>query len=91
MPVDTELLVWDLFLIKGISVLFSVALTLFQLMQDEILKANDYCDIYSIVDKFGQNVDREMLLKNLYVSIKNKEIKELRNLHRQCIFFDLKD
>jgi small G protein signaling modulator 3 len=32
LPQDTELAVWDLFLIKGVSVLFRVAITLFQLM-----------------------------------------------------------
>jgi hypothetical protein len=53
LPLETELAVWDLFFIKGASVLFRVAITLFQLMQDEILKAHDYCDIYMIVDKFG--------------------------------------
>lgn len=32
LPLDAELAVWDLFLIKGTSVLFRVALTLFNLM-----------------------------------------------------------
>jgi hypothetical protein len=40
-------------------------------MEREILKANDYGDIYMIVEKFGQKVDRDMLLTNLYVGIKN--------------------
>lgn len=71
LPLETELAVWDLFLIKGVSVLFRVALTLFQFMEREILKANDYGDIYMIVEKFGQKVDRDMLLTNLYVGIKN--------------------
>lgn len=53
LPLDAELAVWDLFLIKGVSVLFRVALTLFELMQDDILAADDYGDIYMIVDKFG--------------------------------------
>jgi hypothetical protein len=32
LPLDAELAVWDLFLIKGVSVLFRVALTLFTMM-----------------------------------------------------------
>ena len=32
LPLDAELAVWDLFLIKGSSVLFRVAITLLQLM-----------------------------------------------------------
>jgi len=34
LPLETELAVWDLFFIKGISVLIRVGLTLFVLMQD---------------------------------------------------------
>ena len=37
LPLDTELLVWDLFFIKGTSVLFRVAMTLFQLMEKDIM------------------------------------------------------
>ena len=33
LPLETELVVWDLFFIKGIQVIFRVALTLFELMQ----------------------------------------------------------
>jgi hypothetical protein len=37
LPFETELVVWDLFLIKGIQVIFRVALTIFQLMEKDIL------------------------------------------------------
>jgi hypothetical protein len=45
--------VWDLFFIKGIQVIFRVALTLFQMMEEQILEAEDPGTIYMIVDKFG--------------------------------------
>ena len=32
LPLDCELAVWDLFFIKGCSLLFTVALTIFQMM-----------------------------------------------------------
>lgn len=78
LPLDAELAVWDLFLIKGVSVLFRVGLTLFDLMQQEILSTSDYGEIYMIIDKFGVKVSRDTLLKNLFVGIKNREIFELR-------------
>lgn len=59
LPLDAELAVWDLFMIRGVSVLFRVAITLFQLMADDILACNDYGDIYMIVDKFGMSVTRD--------------------------------
>ena len=37
LPLEAELAVWDLFFIKGVSVLFRVAITLFQLMEKEII------------------------------------------------------
>ena len=62
LPLETELVVWDLFFIKGIQVIFRVALTLFELMQADILEADDPGTIYMIVDKFGYKVDRKTLL-----------------------------
>ena len=44
--------VWDLFFIKGIVVLFRVALTILSLMQEEILKADKFEDIYSIIENY---------------------------------------
>lgn len=53
LSLESELTVWDFFFIEGASVMFRVAITIFALMQDEILQANDYGDIYMIMDKFG--------------------------------------
>lgn len=71
MPLETELVVWDLFLIKGATVLFRVAITIFQLMEKEILQQNDFAEIYMIVEKFGQKIDQHTLLSNLYPGISN--------------------
>lgn len=78
LPLDAELAVWDLFMIKGSSVLFRVGLTLFQLMSDDILAASDYGDIFIIVEQYGHKVGRDTLLKHLFVGIKNKEIEYQR-------------
>lgn len=75
LPLETELVVWDLFFIKGVQVIFRVALTLFDLMQNEILQADDPGTIYMIVDKFGYQVDRNRLLQNIVGGISNDKIK----------------
>ena len=86
MPLDAELAVWDLFMIKGVSVLFRVAITLFTLMEQDILKCDDYGEIFMTVDKYGLKVTREQLLKNLYVGVKNKEIEQYRSQFRIDVF-----
>jgi hypothetical protein len=88
LPLEAELAVWDLFFIKGVSVLFRVAITLFQLMENDILKCQDYGDIFMTVDKFGLKVSRDQLLKNLFMGIRNKEIDTLRT-HNRIEVFDM--
>jgi len=88
LPLEAELAVWDLFFIKGVSVLFRVAITLFQLMENDILKCQDYGDIFMTVEKFGLKVSRDQLLKNLFVGIRNKEIDTLRT-HNRIEVFDM--
>jgi small G protein signaling modulator 3 len=78
LPLDAELAVWDLFMIKGVNVLFRVAITLFQLMQEDILKCQDMCEIKMSIEEFAQKVNRDTLLKQLFVGIKTKEIEKLR-------------
>ena len=86
LPLDAELAVWDLLMIKGASVLFRVAITLFQMMQADIIKCTDSCEIYMIMDQFSKSVTREQLLKNLYVGVRSKEIDELRLSCREEMF-----
>lgn len=91
LPLETELLVWDLFFLKGSQVIFRVALTLFSMMEKEILQAEDMGSIFMIVDKFGNKVDRFLLLKNLVSGITNFDIKGLRSYYRTIIFETLKE
>jgi hypothetical protein len=91
LPLETELLVWDLFFLKGSQVIFRVALTLFSMMEKEILQAEDMGSIFMIVDKFGNKVDRSLLLKNLVSGITNFDIKGLRSYYRTTIFETLKE
>ena len=73
---------WDLFLMRGCSVLFRVALTLFQMMQPGILEATDYGEIFAIVDKFGQSVGVDSLMANLSEGISKQAIHQMRDSFR---------
>ena len=42
LPIETEYIIWDMFFIQGDSILFSVALTLVLLMEDEIMKVDRF-------------------------------------------------
>lgn len=74
LPLDAELAVWDLFMIKGSALLFRVALTLFHLMTPDILATTDYSEVYMIIDGFGHKVTRDQLLSSLLKGITNREI-----------------
>lgn len=91
LPLETELLVWDLFFLKGSQVIFRVALTLFSMMEKEILEAEDAGSIFMIVDRFGYKVTRPLLLKSLVSGISNFDIKGLRSYYRATIFETLKE
>ena len=61
------------------------------MMEKEILQAEDMGSIFMIVDKFGNKVDRSLLLKNLVSGITNFDIKGLRSYYRTTIFETLKE
>ena len=82
LPLDAELAVWDLFMIKGISVVFRVAITLFQLMQDKILAAKNDGDIMIIVTEYQRKINRDTLLDRLFVGIKNQDIFKHRDMFK---------
>jgi hypothetical protein len=65
---DTEFAIWDLFFIKGSTVIFRVALTILELMQEEIMNCDNYGDFYMVMNDFPKTIDRETLLTNLVSS-----------------------
>jgi hypothetical protein len=54
------------------------------------LAANDYGDIYIIIDKFGSKVNRDALLSKLHIGIKSKQIELLRHQHRELCYEKLR-
>jgi hypothetical protein len=65
LPIETEYLVWDLFFVKGSVVIFRVALTILQMMQDEIIADDSYDNVMIVISSFASKVTRKDLLKNL--------------------------
>ena len=66
LPQETELFVWDMFFVSGITVLFKVALAVISLMQGAIIEATRFDEIYRIIENYGkEHVTKDLLLKNL--------------------------
>ncbi len=61
LPLETEYLVWDLFLTKGSVVLFRVALTILKIMLKAISENDTYDNIMIVINKKIQ-VSRKNLL-----------------------------
>ena len=78
LPLDVELMIWDFFMIKGTCVLFRAALQLFVMMENDLRKVKDICEIQSTVFNFVQQVTRESLVKCLGTGITNAEVDLLR-------------
>lgn len=91
LPLETEYLVWDLFMVKGSVVIFRVALTILQMMQNEIQAAGETFDAAIIViSSFNkEKVTRKDLLRNLAAGAKASEIKHLRMVYREQVINDL--
>ena len=71
--------VWDLFFIKGIVVLFRVALTILSLMQDEILKTNKFEEIYEIIENYcSTKLTVSQMMEKFAEPISMREVQALR-------------
>ena len=71
--------VWDLFFIKGIVVLFRVALTILSLMQEEILKTNKFEEIYSIIENYcSTKLTVSAMMEKFAEPISMREVQSLR-------------
>lgn len=75
---ETEYVVWDLFFIKGSQVIFRVALTVLEWMQDQILECDNFGDFYMLITTHPLSFTREDLLTGLVQGVSNLEIRELR-------------
>ena len=91
LPQPIGFAVWDLFFIKGIVVLFRVALTILSLMQDEILQTDKFEDIYFIIENYcGTKLDIRSMMEKFADPISIKEVERLRKEQRLLIMAMLK-
>ena len=80
---DVEILIWDLFFIKGFNVMFRIALTILELLQTEVLKLNSFTEIVDTLSNFcTHKISRRILLENLATGLEAREISTLRALFR---------
>ena len=52
-------------MVKGCFGVLRVALTLFSLMEAQILQASDFTEIYVVIETFVKSVTTETLFKNM--------------------------
>eukprot|EP01027_Heterolobosea_sp_BB2_P016718 GEZU01023755.1.p1 GENE.GEZU01023755.1~~GEZU01023755.1.p1 ORF type:complete len:134 (-),score=46.70 GEZU01023755.1:18-419(-) len=59
LPIDVTLRVWDSLIFEGDKVLFRIGLALFKLREAEILKASDFGEVLSILNKLPSTLTPE--------------------------------
>ena len=83
LQMDVEILIWDLFFIKGFNVMFRIALTVLKLQESEILKLNSFSEIVDTLSSIcSHHIDRSTLLENLAAGLDSREINTLRAIFR---------
>lgn len=88
---DTVNTIWNLFLLRGISVIFRVALTILKTLEDDIFELERFDEILIMIQNFSEtDFTPEMLLKKLVPDIPEEEIRELRELNRVQIVQDIR-
>lgn len=93
LPSQTEYRVLDLFYLKGSEALLRIAITVFQLMEDEVLAADSFEEIVLILGSFGtdKKIGVQQLLKRFTGPISPHKINGLRKELRVGIVNDLKE
>ena len=80
---DTVNTIWNLFLLRGISVIFRVALTILKTLEEDIFELERFDEILIMIQNFSETeFTPELLLKKLVPDIPEEEIRELRELNR---------
>ena len=83
-PLETLLVVWDLFFLKGVRVLIRVALTVFQIVQQDCLEFDRFDLVLMHIQEFIMNeLDPVSLLNNFASDISRSEFRELREIYGQ--------
>lgn len=91
-PIETEYLIWDMIMVKGSTVIFRVALTILQKMQQQILmqETPTYGSCVQVIDGCMQLTKKD-LVSNLIAEPDDFELRKLREEFRVKTVQDLKD
>lgn len=75
-PLETVLVVWDLFFLKGVRVLLRVALTVFSIVEQDCLEFDRFDEVLMHIQEFVLNeLDPASLLNNFAQEITRSEFK----------------
>lgn len=85
LPLEVTLRLWDAFFFEGTKVLFRAALTIFGLNESQILAANSFEEVYSILGLFCSEVEAESFIIACFDSLQigslpSKRIKNARDI-----------
>lgn len=90
-PLETVLVVWDLFFLKGVRVLLRVALTIFQIVQHDCLEFDRFDLVLMHIQEFGMNeLDPASLMNNFAPEITRSEFKQMREIFGNQVTESLK-
>lgn len=60
---DISIKIWDMFLINGIKVIMKFSLALFHMMKNDLMKTNDFAEIFEILDSYPRKlIDSKTLI-----------------------------
>jgi len=90
-PLETLLIVWDLFFLKGVRVLLRVALTIFQIVQQDCLEFDRFDLVLMHIQEFVKNeLDPGSLLMNFASEVTRSEFKQMREMFGNQVTESLK-
>eukprot|EP01121_Diplochlamys_sp_Union-15-3_P013078 TRINITY_DN4012_c0_g1_i1.p1 TRINITY_DN4012_c0_g1~~TRINITY_DN4012_c0_g1_i1.p1 ORF type:complete len:506 (+),score=63.25 TRINITY_DN4012_c0_g1_i1:314-1831(+) len=92
LPTETLLRLWDVFFHEGLKVLFRVALSIFKLNEEEILKQTDPSMLYKCVKECPTSaINCEEIMKEAFEGIGAFSDKRIDKLRKWCLPLVLKE
>ncbi|CDW87967.1 tbc domain-containing protein [Stylonychia lemnae] len=91
MTLEASLKVWDLFMIKGVKVLFNAGLSILSILKKSLLEAQDFQTAFLLIDQTSKSeVTVEKLIEEMKkFAIRKRAITKLRNQQRPEVENDL--
>ena len=94
LPEVTSLRVWDMLFIKGSKFLFRVALAVIELMRPEIMKCQDFSEIFFALERLPKTLDDPLKLmahaEHPFFRVKEEFIEQQRAKFFPAVIRELK-